>query len=158
MSSNCFAVVLVKASSSAKDRRKPLPQVSLVRGLAQARDRGSGTNPSRATALCRSLTNPSSFSLLIAGPGAAEDIAARAGITSSVEVTKMLVRRLAFGLRFGVTPSDRGPSNDRLLCTIGNAACRARLRGSRSFSFVARYEWWRCRRIGDEISDMERVI
>lgn len=70
----------------------------------------------------------------------------------------MLVRLLAFGLRFGVPPSDRGPSNDRLPCPIGIADGGAGLRVSRSLSLIARCEWWRCKRIGDEISDIDRVI
>jgi hypothetical protein len=70
----------------------------------------------------------------------------------------MLVRRLAFGVRLGVTPSDRDHSNERLACTAGIADCGAGVRASRSGSLFTRYEWWRCRRMGDEISEMDRVI
>jgi hypothetical protein len=94
----------------------------------------------------------------MASAGAGEDTAALVGITSSVEAWRMLVRLLAFGLGFGVTLSDRNTSNDRLSWTIGIADCEAELCVSRFFSLVASCEWRRWRWIGEEISDMERVI
>lgn len=71
----------------------------------------------------------------------------------------MLVRLLAFGVTLGVTPSDREPSNDRLPCGPEITGCGTGLSVSRSLSLEARFELWRWRReIGDEISEIERVI
>lgn len=71
----------------------------------------------------------------------------------------MLVRLLAFllgsGLQFNVAPSDRDPSSDNRPCAVGERGFRP----SRSRSRTTRVcDWWRCRRMGDESSEMDREI